>query len=163
MQPLEQSFGSKSYGIVKASLISREILLEEVKKISNAVGSTLEDLDRTDLTLGKYETVQPSKSASPSYSYGQGTPTKCSPQMTGILRDFLEVYFTFFSEKRFLSFWISVLVDASQTCFRVLGLWLEALMISCCILYLRKNCLNYFKLSAANSHLYGMSSWNSIG
>jgi hypothetical protein len=104
MQPLEQSFGSKSYGIVKASLISREILLEEVKKISNAVGSTLEDLDRTDLTLGKYETVQPSKSASPSYSYGQGTPTKCSPQMTGILRDFLEVYFTFFSEKRFLSF-----------------------------------------------------------
>ncbi|PWZ25673.1 Protein FAM135B [Zea mays] len=90
LKPLEQSFGSKSYGIVKASLISREILLEEVKKISNAVGSTLEDLDRTDLTLGKYETVQPSKSASPSYSYGQGTPTKCSPQMTGILRDFLE-------------------------------------------------------------------------
>jgi len=95
MQPLEQSFGSKSYDIVKASLISREILLEEVKKISNAIGNTLEDLDHTDLTLGKYETIQQSKSGSPSYNNGEGTPTKCSPQMTGILRDFLEVYFTF--------------------------------------------------------------------
>ena len=101
MQPLEQSFGSKSYDIVKASLISREILLEEVKKISNAIGNTLEDLDHTDLTLGKYETIQPSKSGSPSYNNGQGTPTKRSPQMTGILRDFLEVHFTF-PEKGFL-------------------------------------------------------------
>ena len=100
MQPLEQSFGSKSYDIVKASLISREILLEEVKKISNAIGNTLEDLDHTDLTLGKYETIQQSKSGSPSYNNGQGTPTKCSPQMT-VLRDFLEVHFTF-PEKGFL-------------------------------------------------------------
>ncbi|XP_066334974.1 uncharacterized protein [Miscanthus floridulus] len=90
LKPLERSFGSKSYDIVKASLISREILLEEVKKISNAIGNTLEDLDHTDLTLGKYETIQPSKSGSPSYNNGQGTPTKRSPQMTGILRDFLE-------------------------------------------------------------------------
>ncbi|CAD6258070.1 unnamed protein product [Miscanthus lutarioriparius] len=89
LKPREQSFGSKSYDIVKASLISREILLEEVK-ISNAIGNTLEDLDHTDLTLGKYETIQPSKSGSPSYNNGQGTPTKCSPHMTGILRDFLE-------------------------------------------------------------------------
>ncbi|CAD6254640.1 unnamed protein product [Miscanthus lutarioriparius] len=89
LKPLEQSFGSKSYDIVKASLISREILLEEVKKISNAIGNTLEDLDHTDLTLGKYETIQQSKSGSPSYNNGQGTPTKCSPQMT-VLRDFLE-------------------------------------------------------------------------
>jgi hypothetical protein len=101
MQSLEQSFGSKSYDIVKASLISREILLEEVKKISNAIGYTLEDLDHTDLTLGKYETIQPSKSGSPSYNNGQGASTKCSPQMTGILRDFLEVYFSFFQKKVF--------------------------------------------------------------
>jgi len=144
MQPQEQSFGSKSYDIVKASLISREILLEEVKKISNAIGNTIEDLDRTDLTLGKYETIQQSKSGLPSYNNGQGTPT-CSPQMT-VLRDFLEVYFIF-PEKKFSIFleylyWLMHLT----TCFRVLVLWLEARMISCCILYPRKNCLNYFKL-----------------
>ena len=56
MQPLEQSFGSKSYDIVKASLISREILLEEVKKISNAIGNTLDDLDHTDLSSGSMPT-----------------------------------------------------------------------------------------------------------
>nr|CAB3489200.1 unnamed protein product [Digitaria exilis] len=81
-EALEKNFGSMSYDIVKATLISREILLEEVKKISNAIGYTLKDLDDTDLTLGKYETILP-----PSR---QGTPTKCAPQMVGILRDFLE-------------------------------------------------------------------------
>lgn len=95
MQPLGQSFGSKSYDIVKASLISREILLEQMKKISNAIGNTLEDLDHTDLTLGKYELIQPSKSSLPGKNKGQGAPTKSTPQMTGILREFLEVYFIF--------------------------------------------------------------------
>ena len=91
---MEQSFGSKSYDIVKASLISREILLEELKKMSNAIGNTLEDLDCTDLTLGKYETIHPSKSGLSNCNKGKGTPTKCtSPQLTGILRDFLEVFF----------------------------------------------------------------------
>ncbi|KAJ1274455.1 hypothetical protein BS78_05G062900 [Paspalum vaginatum] len=90
LKRLEQYFGLKSYDIVKASLISRDILLEEMKKISNAIGNTLEDLDGTDLTLGKYEIIQPSKSGLPSYNKGQGTPTKCTPQLTGILRDFLE-------------------------------------------------------------------------
>jgi len=94
VQTMEQSFGSKSYDIVKASLISREILLEELKKMSNAIGNTLEDLDCTDLTLGKYETIHPSKSGLSSCNKGKGTPTKCtSPQLTGILRDFLEVFF----------------------------------------------------------------------
>ncbi|WVZ54319.1 hypothetical protein U9M48_005135 [Paspalum notatum var. saurae] len=90
LKRLEQYFGSKSYDIVKASLISRDILLEEMKKISNAIGNTLEDLDGTDLTLGKYEIIQPSKSGLPSYNKGQVTPTNCTPQLTGILRDFLE-------------------------------------------------------------------------
>lgn len=94
MQSMEQSFGSKSYDIVKASLISREILLEGVKKISNAIGNALEDLDGTDLTLGKYETIQPSKSGLSTCSKGKCTPTKCTtPQLTSILRDFLEVCF----------------------------------------------------------------------
>lgn len=120
MQPLEQSFGSKSYDIVKASLLSREILLEEVKKISNAIGNTLEDLYHADLTLGKYETVLPSKSGSPNYNKGKGTPTKCTPQMTGILRDFLEVYCIL--PKNFLCFIrIFVLVDASHNLFQSSG------------------------------------------
>ncbi|CAL4985765.1 unnamed protein product [Urochloa decumbens] len=91
LKPPEQIFGSKSYDIVKASLISREIILGELKKISNAIGNTLEDLDDTRLTLGKYETIiQPSKSGMSSCNKGQGTPRKCTPQLTGILRDFLE-------------------------------------------------------------------------
>ncbi|OEL21806.1 Protein FAM135A [Dichanthelium oligosanthes] len=90
LKPMGQSVGTKAYDIVKASLISREILLEEVKKISNAIGNTLEDLYDTDLSLGKYETIQPSKSGLSSCNKGKGTPTKCTPQLTGILRDFLE-------------------------------------------------------------------------
>jgi hypothetical protein len=78
-----------------------------------------------------------------------------------VLRDFLEVHFTF-PEKGFLLEYLYWLMHLT-TCFRVLVLWLEALMISCCILYPRRNCLNYFKLWAANSHLYGMSSWNFTG
>nr|XP_034568601.1 protein FAM135A-like [Setaria viridis] len=91
LKSMEQSFGSKSYDIVKASLISREILLEGVMKISNAIGNTLEDLDGTDLTLGKYESIQPSKSGLSTCNKGKGTPTKCTtPQLTSILQEFLE-------------------------------------------------------------------------
>ncbi|KAL6870917.1 hypothetical protein ACP4OV_014765 [Aristida adscensionis] len=89
LKPLKQDLGSKSYNIVEALLISRKILLEEVKKISNVIGNTLEDLDDADLTLGKYETIQPSKSGLPNYSKGHATK-KCTRQFTGILRDFLE-------------------------------------------------------------------------
>ncbi|TVU26745.1 hypothetical protein EJB05_29305 [Eragrostis curvula] len=86
----EQGLGLKAYDIVKALLFSRETLLQEVMKISNVIGITLEDLDDVDLTLGKYETVQPSKSGVTNYSKGHGAPTKYTRQMTGILRDFLE-------------------------------------------------------------------------
>lgn len=92
MQQLrEQGVGSKSYDIVNALLISREMLLEELKKTSNAIGSTLPDLDDADLTLGKYETIQSSKSGFSNYSREYRAPTKFTRQLTGSLRDFLEV------------------------------------------------------------------------
>lgn len=69
------------------------MLLEEVKKISDAIGKTLEDLDDADLTLGKYESIHPSKSGLPNYSKGFPATTKCTGQLTGILHDLLEVYF----------------------------------------------------------------------
>lgn len=92
-QALEQGLGSMAYDIVKALLTSREMLLEEVKKISDAIGKTLEDLDDADLTLGKYESIHPSKSGLPNYSKGFPATTKCTGQLTGILHDLLEVYF----------------------------------------------------------------------
>ncbi|KAL6658353.1 hypothetical protein ACP70R_003939 [Stipagrostis hirtigluma subsp. patula] len=89
LKPLEQGLGTKSFAIVKGLLISREILLEEVKKISNVIGNNLEDLDDADLTLGKYEIIQPSKSGLPDYSKGHCATTKCTRQLS-MLRDFLE-------------------------------------------------------------------------
>ncbi|GJN28230.1 hypothetical protein PR202_gb16330 [Eleusine coracana subsp. coracana] len=88
---LEHGVGSKSYDIVKGLLSSREMLLEELKKTSSVIGSTLEDLDDADLTLGKYETVQSSKSGFSNYRGDQHrAPTKFTRQMTGSLREFLE-------------------------------------------------------------------------
>ncbi|KAK3119825.1 hypothetical protein QOZ80_9AG0675890 [Eleusine coracana subsp. coracana] len=89
-QPLEHGVGSKSYDIVKGLLSSREMLLEELKKTSSVTGSTLEDLDDADLTLGKYETVQSSKSGFSNYRGEHRAPTKFTRQMTGSLREFLE-------------------------------------------------------------------------
>jgi hypothetical protein len=90
----EEGLCSKAYDIVKSLLISREMLLEKVKKISNIIGGTLEDLDDADLTLGKYETVHPSKSCVANYSKGHRAPTKYTRQLS-TLRDFLDVCFIF--------------------------------------------------------------------
>lgn len=91
MQAFKQGSASKSYDILKALLSSRELLLEEVKRISNGIGKTLEDLDGADLTLGKYESVHPTKSSFPNYTNGLPVIPKCIGQQFGILQDLLEV------------------------------------------------------------------------
>ncbi|KAG8088778.1 hypothetical protein GUJ93_ZPchr0011g27390 [Zizania palustris] len=90
MQTPEQGLGPKSYYIVKALLTSREILLEEVMKMSDAIGKTLEDLDDADLTLGRHGSIDTSKSDLPNYSKGISASTKCTSHLTGILHDLME-------------------------------------------------------------------------
>ena len=67
------------------------MLLDELKKMSNAVGKTIEDLDSADLNLGKYETLQPSKSVQPDSGKVFPVTTKGVGHLAGILHDFLEV------------------------------------------------------------------------
>ncbi|CAM0874593.1 unnamed protein product [Alopecurus aequalis] len=92
LKGIDQGSSSKSYDILKALLTSRELLLEEVKTISDAIGKNLEDLDGTDLTLGKYESVHPTKSRFPNYTNGLPVIPKCIGQRIGILQDLLELF-----------------------------------------------------------------------
>lgn len=95
LQVPDQGLGPTSYHIVKALLTSRQMLLEELKKISGAIGKTIEDLDVAELDLGKYESVNPSKSGLSNSSKVFPATGKGVGQLAGILHDFLEVYFIF--------------------------------------------------------------------
>ncbi|ONM34049.1 Putative serine esterase family protein [Zea mays] len=86
----EQGLRPTSYHIVKALLTSRKMLLEELNKISGAIGKTVEDLDVADLNLGKYESFNPSKSWLPNSSKVFPETGKGVGQLAGILHDFLE-------------------------------------------------------------------------
>uniref|UniRef100_A0A0E0IYP0 DUF676 domain-containing protein n=1 Tax=Oryza nivara TaxID=4536 RepID=A0A0E0IYP0_ORYNI len=78
-------------GVTKSSQkVHREILLEEVMKMSAGIGKTLEDLDDADLTLGKHEPIDSSKAGLPKYSKGLYIPTKCFGHLTGVLHDLIE-------------------------------------------------------------------------
>uniref|UniRef100_A0A453HMF2 Uncharacterized protein n=1 Tax=Aegilops tauschii subsp. strangulata TaxID=200361 RepID=A0A453HMF2_AEGTS len=90
LKAFKQGSVSKLYDILKALLSSRELLLEEVKRISNGIGTALQDLDGADLTLGKYESVHPTKSSFPNYTNGLPVTPKCIGQQFGILQDLLE-------------------------------------------------------------------------
>lgn len=95
MQIPDQGLGPTSHHIVKALLTSREMLLEELKKISDAIGKTVEDLDVADLSLGKYEAVQPAKSGLPNSNKVFPATTKGVGHLAGILHDFLEVCYLY--------------------------------------------------------------------
>uniref|UniRef100_A0ACD5YCH1 Uncharacterized protein n=2 Tax=Avena sativa TaxID=4498 RepID=A0ACD5YCH1_AVESA len=86
----DQGLSPASHQIVKSLLASRETLLEELKKMSDAVGKTIEDLDGLDLNLGKYESLQPSKSVQPDSGKVFPVTTKGVGQLAGILHGFLE-------------------------------------------------------------------------
>lgn len=93
MQIPDQGLRPTSHHIIKALLASREMLLEELKKISGAVGKTIEDLDDADLSLGKYESLQSSKPVHPDSGKVFPVTTKGVGHLAGILHDFLEVSF----------------------------------------------------------------------
>ncbi|XP_015688852.1 uncharacterized protein LOC102699930 isoform X2 [Oryza brachyantha] len=86
----EQGLCSKACYIIKALLTSREILLEEVMKMSAGIGKTLEDLDDADLTLVKHDSNDSSKAGLPKYSKGFSAPTKCIGHLTGVLHNLIE-------------------------------------------------------------------------
>uniref|UniRef100_A0A453K9C2 Uncharacterized protein n=1 Tax=Aegilops tauschii subsp. strangulata TaxID=200361 RepID=A0A453K9C2_AEGTS len=89
----DQGLRPTAHHIIKALLASREMLLEELKKISGAVGKSIEDLDDADLSLGKYESLQPSKPVHPDSGKVFPVTTKGVGHLAGILHDFLEVSF----------------------------------------------------------------------
>lgn len=93
MQVPDQGLSPTSYKIVNALLTSRKMLLEELNKFSDTVGKTVEDLDGADLSLGKYESVNPSKSGLPNSSKVFPATGKGVGHLAGILNDFLEVCF----------------------------------------------------------------------
>ncbi|KAI4987702.1 hypothetical protein ZWY2020_028460, partial [Hordeum vulgare] len=86
----DQGLRPTAHQIVKALLTSREMLLEELKKISGAVGKTIEDLDDADFSLGKYESLQSSKPVHPDSGKVFPVTTKGVGHLAGILHDFLE-------------------------------------------------------------------------
>ncbi|KAL6905585.1 hypothetical protein ACP4OV_003186 [Aristida adscensionis] len=86
----DQGLGPTSYHIVKALLTSRKLLLEELKKISDSIGKTIEDLDGADLSLGKYESVGQSEYGVPNSNKVFPATGKGVGQLAGILNDFLE-------------------------------------------------------------------------
>jgi hypothetical protein len=106
LQVPDEALGPMSYHIAKALLTSRKMLLEELKKISDAIGKRIEDLDAADLNLGKYEPVNPSNSGLPNSSKVFPATGKGVGQLAGILHDFLEVCFIFFLCLTILELWI---------------------------------------------------------
>ncbi|KAM3273585.1 hypothetical protein ACQJBY_043034 [Aegilops geniculata] len=86
----DQGLRPTAHHIIKALLASREMLLEELKKISGAVGKSIEGLDDADLSLGKYESLQPSKPVHPDSGKVFPVTTKGVGHLAGILHDFLE-------------------------------------------------------------------------
>ncbi|KAL6641845.1 hypothetical protein ACP70R_020026 [Stipagrostis hirtigluma subsp. patula] len=86
----DQGLAPTSYHIVKALLTSRKMLLEELKKISDSIGKTIDDLDGAELNLGKYESVNQSSSVLPNSSKVFPATGKGVGHLAGILHDFLE-------------------------------------------------------------------------
>ncbi|KAJ6835198.1 protein FAM135B-like isoform X1 [Iris pallida] len=90
-QILGQGFGSKAIELVKALLISREVLLEELEKISSAIGKTIDELYAVDLNLGRFELIGPSSRPDvPTASRSCSGKKKGVGQLTGILQNVLE-------------------------------------------------------------------------
>jgi len=103
LQVPDQGLGPRSYHIVKAFLTSRKMLLEELKKISDAIGKRIEDLDGADLDLGKYESVNPINSELSNSSKVFPATGKGVGQLAGILHEFLEVCLIFYYDDLGLS------------------------------------------------------------
>ncbi|CAL9041129.1 unnamed protein product [Musa banksii] len=57
-----QGWSSKAVEIIKSLLVSRELLLEEIKNLSKALGQSIDDLQFADLNLGRFEFIDSSLS-----------------------------------------------------------------------------------------------------
>ncbi|KAJ6817173.1 putative polygalacturonase [Iris pallida] len=89
-QILGQGFGSKAIELVKALLISRELLLEELEKISNAIGKTIDELVAADLNLGRFELIGTTSRPDVSTASRSFSGKKGVGQLTGILQNVLK-------------------------------------------------------------------------
>ncbi|XP_073013960.1 uncharacterized protein [Typha latifolia] len=90
-QILGQGLGSKAIELVKSLLASRIVLLEELQKISKAVGQTIDDLHSVDLNLGRFELIDSSmKVGLPNSNMGSSGKTMGVGRLAGISQNVLE-------------------------------------------------------------------------
>lgn len=88
-QLLQQGIGSRAIELIKALLMSREFLLEDLRKISQAIDQTIEDISDADLNLDGFKFM----GASLRYdnpSGGRLSGKKGVGQLVGMLENILE-------------------------------------------------------------------------
>ncbi|XP_073003189.1 uncharacterized protein [Typha latifolia] len=86
---LGQGWGSKAIEIIKSLVTSRELLLEELKTLSEAIGQTIDDLRSADLNLGKFELIDSSLRGALPTTRSSGMKMGVG-QFAGILQTFAE-------------------------------------------------------------------------
>ncbi|XP_008781421.1 uncharacterized protein LOC103701215 isoform X2 [Phoenix dactylifera] len=89
-QILGQGWISKAIELVKLLLASRELLLEELQKISKAIDQTIEDLNNADLDLGRFESISSSTPDSSTSSLDISGMKMGVGQLVGMLHNILE-------------------------------------------------------------------------
>lgn len=86
-----QGWISKAIELVKLLLTSRELLLEGLRKISEAIDQTIEDLNNADLNLGRLESISSSTLDSSTSSLDISGMKMGVGQLAGMLHNILEV------------------------------------------------------------------------
>ncbi|XP_010930973.1 uncharacterized protein [Elaeis guineensis] len=89
-QILGQGWISKAIELVKLLLASRELLLEELRRISKAIDQTVEDLNNADLNLGRFESISSSTPDSSTSSLDIAGMKMGVGQLVGMLHNILE-------------------------------------------------------------------------
>lgn len=86
-----QGWISKAIELIKLLLASRELLLEELQKISKAIDETIDDLNNADLNLGRLESINSSRMDSSTASLDISGMNMGVEQLVGILHNIMEV------------------------------------------------------------------------
>ncbi|KAG1369804.1 putative protein FAM135B [Cocos nucifera] len=89
-QILGQGWIAKAIELVKLLLASRELLLEELRRISKAIDQTIEDLNNADLNLGRFESISSSTPDSSTSNLDISGMKMGVGQLVGMLHNILE-------------------------------------------------------------------------
>lgn len=163
-QVLGQEIGLRAIELIKALLVSRELLLEELEKISQAIDRKIDDLAAADLDLANFGLTSSSLRSDLTTAGRNTSGKKGVGRLAAMLGNILEVLMLcIFSPQWFvlLCNWSSDMFLAS--CCRNQMALLKLEMMSCYIRYRKKNSWMCLSLWEINSHFYGMSFWSFTG